>query len=298
MLKITGGTTTLSAPAPDGEITAFGGENGANIEFSGGTITGNDNQQFGIEVDGPGGSVKVLGGTIDIPNGFAVNTGWGKDATPVKLDIDLTGNPVIKGIVVENDGEEQGDEGAEGDLKIQILGNTSITQPLDLTSAKSLEMTITSDVTLTITETGRLTLTANGILTNNGTLTIDGTVTNMDRIINNGIINVNSGPTPDNQGTLTNKGTINIAATGRLKNTGTIDNTDGTINNDKGGVFESVQTAYEMGGKVNGTVTPISDGDGGGDENEDEDNGGCNAGFGLFGLLPLAVCVARKRVTA
>jgi hypothetical protein len=32
--------------------------------------------------------------------------------------------------------------------------------------------------------------------------------------------------------------------------------------------------------------------------NDNDSGGGCNAGFGLFGLLPLAVWAARKRMTA
>jgi hypothetical protein len=36
----------------------------------------------------------------------------------------------------------------------------------------------------------------------------------------------------------------------------------------------------------------------GGNSDDSSGGGGCNAVFGLFGLLPLAVWVARKRMTA
>jgi hypothetical protein len=49
------------------------------------------------------------------------------------------------------------------------------------------------------------------------------------------------------------------------------------INNTEGGVFESVQTASEMGGIVDGPVELIN--------TDNPSGGGCDAGFGLFGLL-------------
>jgi hypothetical protein len=134
-------------------------------------------------------------------------------------------------------------------------------------------------------------------------------VRNSGWLINEGTINNYSSNTLDNQGTLTNTGTINNASAGKITNTGTIDNegeiinggeidnANGTIDNE-GGTFQSVQTKEDMGGAINGeeveligsgnsTTLPANGG-----------SGGCNAGFGLFGLLPLAVWVARKRMTA
>jgi hypothetical protein len=73
-----------------------------------------------------------------------------------------------------------------------------------------------------------------------------------------------------------------------------------TIDTNGGEAYLFVSTLYQ---NVNTTVAyswensdipsvpdPVESGGGGG--------GGCNAGFGLFGLLPLAVWVARKRMTA
>jgi hypothetical protein len=130
-----------------------------------------------------------------------------------------------------------------------------------------------------------------GTATNNGTINIFGTLTNKDKVVNgpSGKI-INHSNTIDNQGTLTNKGTIENTATGKMTNTGTIDNTDGTIKND--GTFQSAQTASEMGGTVDGEVQPI-DSSGGGSGNSS--GGGCNAGYGIAGLLLLAGLAARKR---
>jgi hypothetical protein len=115
-------------------------------------------------------------------------------------------------------------------------------------------------------------------LQNDGILNIDGTVINFDQFINKGTINNYSGNTLDNRGTLTNDGTINNEANGKIRNTGIIDNDNGTIDNTKGGAFESVQTASEIGGTIKGDVEPINTGN-------PSSGGGCNAGFGLFGLL-------------
>jgi hypothetical protein len=138
-------------------------------------------------------------------------------------------------------------------------------------------------------DTSRLT-NLEGTATNEGTINIYGTLTNLDKVINKGTINNYSGNTLDNKGTLINSGgRIKNASTGKIKNTGDIDNTDGEIDNTDGGVFQSVQTAAEMGGEISGPVEQINSGGGG---------GGCNAGFGMFGLLLSIVFVMRKYLTA
>jgi hypothetical protein len=137
-------------------------------------------------------------------------------------------------------------------------------------------------------DTSRLT-NVGGTETNDGTINIYGTLTNKDKVVNGptGIINVIGGHTFDNQGTLINKGTITNKATGKITNTGKIANS-GTINNTEGGTFQSVQTASEMGGTVNGEVQPL---------NSNSSGGGCDAGLGLlgvFGALALAAATRRR----
>jgi hypothetical protein len=139
-------------------------------------------------------------------------------------------------------------------------------------------------------DTSRLTH-VGGTATNDGTINIYGTLTNKDKLINNGTMNNYSGQTLDNQGTLTNSGVINNKSTGKTINTGKLDNANGTINIEDGGTFQSVQTASEMGGTVNGTAQSINNNTGGGGGG----GGGCNTGFGLVGLL-FAGFVALKRL--
>jgi MYXO-CTERM domain-containing protein len=139
-------------------------------------------------------------------------------------------------------------------------------------------------------DTSRLT-NVGGTASNHGTINIYGTLTNEDKLINGptGIIHNHSNNTLDNKGTLTNNGTINNKDTGKITNTGRIDNTNGTITNE--GTFQSVQTASQMGGTVNGDVQPLSNntssGGGGG--------GGCDAGFGMVGLLLAGLAALKQR---
>jgi hypothetical protein len=110
----------------------------------------------------------------------------------------------------------------------------------------------------------------NGILNNSGTFTIAAGST----LTNNGIINNAS------TGTITNEGKIdNISGT--ITNEGKIDNTSGTINNE--GTIKSDPVNF-TGNVPVGNPVESDNGSGG---------GGCNAGFGLFGLL-LAGLVTRK----
>jgi hypothetical protein len=293
MLKITGGTTTLPTPDPNiqgDEIVAFGILGNVKVEFSGGTITGTNYRHVGIDAEGWGGTnieLKVSGGTINTPNGEAITVDW-NDTSVVNLIIE--GNPTINGLVTEWDGTSKS-------ATVQVLGQANITQswppdPDDGEGIDSFNMTVASGATLTITETGSLTIPANG------TLTIYGTVTNRDQIINKGTIN-NYGNTIDNQGTLTNNGTINNAAAGKITNSGTINNTGTIINEGKiegSGSIDNkgtIKSNSEVPGLTPGS-NPVKELD----SDNDSNGGGCNAGFGLFGLLPLAVWVARKRMTA
>jgi Synergist-CTERM protein sorting domain-containing protein len=126
---------------------------------------------------------------------------------------------------------------------------------------------------------------------NNGILNIYGTLSNRGEITNNGTINNFSGNTLDNQKKLTNKGAIYNGANGKIRNTGSIDNSNGEIDNTAGGTFESVQSASEMGGDIEGPVELIN--------NNTSSGGGCNTGFGLFGLLLLvAFAVYKKHLMA
>jgi hypothetical protein len=93
---------------------------------------------------------------------------------------------------------------------------------------------------------------------------------------NDGTINIH--------GKLTNEGTLSNNSTGKITNAGTIDNTGGTIKNE--GTFQSAQTAADMGGTVDGDIQPLGGKSSG---------GGCDAGFGLFGLLLAGLAVSKYR---
>jgi hypothetical protein len=137
-----------------------------------------------------------------------------------------------------------------------------------------------------IDDTSELTI-VDGTSTSEGTINIKGTLRNKGTVINGGIIDNYSSNTLDNQGSLTNNGTINNRSTGKITNTGSIDNTNGTITNE--GTFQSVQTKEEMGGAVSGEVQPLNS-----SNSSSGGGGGCNAGFGIVGLL-LAGFAALKR---
>jgi hypothetical protein len=131
-----------------------------------------------------------------------------------------------------------------------------------------------------------------GTVTNDGTINIYGTLTNLDKVINNGTINNYSGNTLDNRGTLTNNGTISNKSTGVITNSGTIDNASGKINNEgkitNSGTIKSDAADY-IGNEPEGkSIEPISD-----SKTSSDSGGGCNAGFGVLGLL-IAGLVARK----
>jgi Synergist-CTERM protein sorting domain-containing protein len=125
----------------------------------------------------------------------------------------------------------------------------------------------------------------------NGIFNIYGTLSNRNEITNGGTINNMGSNTLDNQKKLTNNGAIYNYDNCIITNTGTIGNANGKIDNTAGGTFESVQTVLEMEGDIEGPVELIN--------NEPSSGGGCNSGFGLFGLLLLvAFAVHRKYLTA
>jgi hypothetical protein len=84
---------------------------------------------------------------------------------------------------------------------------------------------------------------------------------------------------------LTNNGTINDKATGKITDTGSINNTSGMITNE--GTFQSVQDKEAMGGAIDGDVEPLS--------NNTSSGGGCDAGFGVAGLLLAGLAVLKQR---
>jgi uncharacterized 2Fe-2S/4Fe-4S cluster protein (DUF4445 family) len=186
--------------------------------------------------------------------------------------LDVYGNTTFK--IPQDDSE------AGGGAKLTVKSNAHLTLEADFIFGTNTAMAIESDGKLTIAAGAALD--NGGEVINHGTINIYGTVSNLDDIINYGTINNYSENTLDNRGTLTNNGLINN--TGTITNEGTIDNTQGTIKNE--GTFKSVQSEGEMGGKIEGDVQQING-------TSSSSGGGCNAGYGLLGLL-LAGLVTRR----
>jgi hypothetical protein len=112
-------------------------------------------------------------------------------------------------------------------------------------------------------------------------------------VVNNeGTIEIPAGGKMTNGGIVNNSGAITIAGTGTIVNNGKIDNAKGTINNNKGGTFESVQDKEDMGGVVNGDVVLLGNNNNG---NNNGGSGGCDAGFGAFGLLLAGLAALKYR---
>jgi hypothetical protein len=105
-------------------------------------------------------------------------------------------------------------------------------------------------------------------------------------MINKGIVNNAGAIAIASEGSVVNDGIVENTAEGTIDNKGEIDNTGGTINNE--GTFESVQTKEEMGGDIEGEVQAIESPSNGG-------SSGCNAGFGMFGLLFAGLAALKHR---
>jgi hypothetical protein len=115
-------------------------------------------------------------------------------------------------------------------------------------------------------------------------------LTNLDGVLNTGVAQIDTSILTHLAGTITNAGTINNYGT--IRNTGDIYN-EGTLNNE--GAIDTtgghIYSDTAISGITGGTVEPLTD-------KPYSSSSGCNAGFGLLGLLPLAVWAARKRMTA
>jgi hypothetical protein len=135
----------------------------------------------------------------------------------------------------------------------------------------------------TLVVVGTLIIRPGGEIENHGTIIVDGTIINYEYFKNHGTI-INKSNTIRNYGTITNTGTIDNESAGVIINEegGTIDNTNGTINNE--GTIKSDSAIENVDGNdVQPVATDSSSGGG----------GGCNAGYGIIGLL-LAGIVTRK----
>jgi hypothetical protein len=335
--KLTGGEIklpTLSDPNSNSQwFDAIYASGNAIVTVDGGKVTGNRATDTGINVGN--GTLVINSGEINIPKGNAVFAGDlqindTNAITGVAFEIDgdnvtaraygnttsVTDSEVFLDKYDDDDevpdsisyiagnGSVWNIEGVQSDMRgINPLKSVSITVEnggvmnfkntnLEFQGAFNVEQGGKLNIGLTNGDTSRLTHNK-GTAINDGTINIYGTLTNLDKVMNNdtGIINNYSGNTLDNQGTLANNGVIYNASTGKMKNTGNIDNANGEIDNTEGGVFQSVQTAEEMGGDIEGPVEPINSGGG-------SSGGGCNAGFGMFGLLLTVVFVMRKYLIA
>lgn len=318
------GTFNMTAGTIDVQATKIGYANtiegrGRNdtITVSGGTVRGLGVLYGGATVDQGNGTVNVTGGTLDFPNGVAANSNT--------VNITMNDGMVINGLVGIFDDSTRG-------TIIDVYGTTNSIVPFDFDETPpSIEYTVkngalwnvSSDVLLMATakysllveEGGKMVINGStaidlrGILSSEGEITIKcpinihGTLTNKGKVTNDGTINNYSSATVDNQGTWTNNGTINNKSTGKIKNTGTIDNTSsgkivnegtfentgGTVKND--GTFQSDQTEEQMGGNFTGSKKIEA-------LNHNTSSGGssgCNAGFGLFGLVAGALMVLKRK---
>jgi MYXO-CTERM domain-containing protein len=224
--------------------------------------------------------ININGGTINIPHG-----------TVAVGEVTLNNAAGVTGAVIKQPLGQLWSDNNWSNWSIELYGACSVPTTFedDENNEKTIENIswhIMPGATATVEEGTTWNIRESWKLQNEGTLDIYGTVTNFDQFANNGTINNYSSNTLDNRGVLTNNGTINNESTGRIRNTGRIVNT-GTIDNK--GVFQSVQTASEMGGTITGnSVQPLNSSSGGGG------SGGCNAGLGVFGLLLLAGLVTRK----
>jgi len=260
VLKITGGTITFPANI---EVDAFALEDVA-VEFTGGTISGGATHTgFGLDYTNSNNArVTINGGTFNMPRGWAILINGVNISERLKVDSPSTVNGLVTILHSNNDILT---------VDLRVYGNADIGADNKM---------VDPDVDFVPRN-----------------FDIYGTVTVEVDFDNRWTINNHSGNTLNNQGTLTNNGTINNTAKGKITNTGTIintasgtivnegtiDNTSGTITND--GIFRSVQTAAQMGGTINGSVTPISSGG---------SSGGCNAGFGMIALLLAGFALTRK----
>ncbi len=282
--KLTGGKIDIQTTGT-GRTHALEGEQAAQVTVDGVTMNG---PYSGITADSDNGrGIIVKSGTVSFPNEAAVAAG----------NVTIEGGTIV-GLVAYEVGEKQICEahGATNTLLESPWADDDGDKPvvIEYIAKSGSTWTVSSDFLIVPSASCTFEVESGGKAIIDGTTPVDnhGTITIKENgvFVNNSTINNFSGNTINNQGTLTNNGTIDNKATGKITNTGTIDNTNGTIKND--GVFQSDQTAEQMGGTVTGNnaVEPIDD-----TTNPSSGSSGCDAGFGMFALAALALPFMRKK---
>jgi hypothetical protein len=230
--------------------------------------------------------ININGGTINIPRG-----------TVAVGEVTLYNADGVTGTVIKQPHGQLWSDNNWPNWSIELYGACSA--PTTFEDNENNEKTIESiswrimpGATATVEEGATWSIRESWTLQNEGTLDIYGTVINFDQFVNNGIINNYSSNTLDNRGTLSNNGTISNKSTGVITNSGTIDNASGKINNEgkitNSGTIKSDAANYIGNAPEGKPIQPISD-----SETSSDSGGGCNAGFGVLGLL-IAGLVTRK----
>jgi hypothetical protein len=288
--NLTGGTIDIQTTGI-GWTNAIRPERDSVVTVNGGTVKGTGVSHLGIGAEDSSVRVIVERGEVNFPNGGAI------------LAEKLTVNDpsAITGMTFVEDSES---------ISIDIYGNTyadPLFSPFDEHS--TFIFTVKNGATWTVKPTAfkpvldisgtKITFLTEGngelIIRGEGSMDIYGTLTNKGRLINHGTIRNHSKNTLNNEGTLTNNGTIENTADGKITNIGTIDNTStGTIVNE--GTIDNTNGTIENKGtiksdsaidKVEGNPVQPLKGNGG--------SSGCNAAYGLFGLLLMGLA-ARKNL--
>ncbi|MDR1509446.1 MAG: hypothetical protein LBS53_07380, partial [Synergistaceae bacterium] len=241
--------------------------------------------------DGKGATVTLEKGELNAPHSAAVLTDEGKfflnktalqnDTLKINGLVDPTG--VIDGIVsVFAYGTSTLDLAANtgpfelASFHITVTENASCTLELPIDFGQKTAMTVENNATATINGV-QITLSDEDSLLHvkkGGTLKL----INGGKITNNGIINNEAAGEIINEGTIENAGTIN--------NDGTINTSKGTINNK--GTIKSNADKIIGAGNITGNP-PVSD------QKPSSGGGGCNTGYGLFGLLLAGILTFKYR---
>jgi hypothetical protein len=264
----------------------------STVTVNGATLRGTG-LSIGIFAESSSTNTKVIveRGALNFPNGVAI----------LATQLTVNNPSVITGMTCVTDGHDINNS-------IDIYGNTYTEPPFDpMDEYSTFVFTVKDGATWTVKPTAfkpaldipgtKITLLTEGngklILSGEGVMDIYGTLTNKGSLVNHGTIKNHSKNTLNNEGTLTNNGTIENAADAQITNTGTIDNAGGKIVNDgaidnTSGTIKSDAANYSGNDPTGNQLESINN-----NTNNNGSGGGCNAGFGMFGLL-LAGLAARK----